>query len=90
MSLYLLHYLYSYLPIHQNPFLCLFVDIYNFASQDDNLKSELFVTSLILNGKGEEVKYHMEIKTFRISKSTLSTNGCVNSFHFHSFFPVYI
>lgn len=55
MSLYLLHYLYSYLPIHQNPFLCLFVDIYNLASQDDNLKSERFVTSIILNGKGEEV-----------------------------------
>ncbi|KAF9323096.1 hypothetical protein BG006_001766 [Podila minutissima] len=55
MSLYLLHYLYSYLPIHQNPFLCLFVDIYNLASQDDNLKSELFVTSIILNGKGEEL-----------------------------------
>ncbi|KAG0038625.1 hypothetical protein BGZ82_011436 [Podila clonocystis] len=55
MSLYLLHYLYSYLPIHQNPFLCLFVDIYNFASQDDSLKSERFVTSVILNGKGEEL-----------------------------------
>ncbi|KAG0335166.1 hypothetical protein BG000_007742 [Podila horticola] len=55
MSLYLLHYLYSYLPIHQNPFLCLFVDIYNLASQDDNLKSERFVTSIILNGKGEEL-----------------------------------
>ncbi|KAF8949856.1 hypothetical protein BGZ52_004586 [Haplosporangium bisporale] len=55
VSLYLLHYLYSYLPIHQNPFLCLFVDIYNLASQDENLKSERFVTSLILNGKGEEL-----------------------------------
>ncbi|KAG0019199.1 hypothetical protein BGZ81_009878 [Podila clonocystis] len=55
MSLYLLHYLYSYLPIHQNPFLCLFVDIYNLASQDDSLKSERFVTSVILNGKGEEL-----------------------------------
>ncbi|KAK3839649.1 MAG: hypothetical protein J3R72DRAFT_492601 [Linnemannia gamsii] len=55
VSLYLLHCLYSYLPIHQNPFLCLFVDIYNLASQDESLKSERFVTSLILNGKGEEV-----------------------------------
>ncbi|KAF9899779.1 hypothetical protein EC991_008332 [Linnemannia zychae] len=44
-----------YLPIHQNPFLCLFVDIYNLASQDESLKSERFVTSLILNGKGEEL-----------------------------------
>ncbi|KAF9130316.1 hypothetical protein BGW39_003241 [Mortierella sp. 14UC] len=55
VSLYLLHCLYSYLPIHQNPFLCLFVDIYNLASQDESLKSERFVTSLILNGKGEEL-----------------------------------
>ncbi|OAQ35672.1 hypothetical protein K457DRAFT_489883 [Linnemannia elongata AG-77] len=55
VSLYLLHCLYSYVPIHQNPFLCLFVDIYNLASQDESLKSERFVTSLILNGKGEEV-----------------------------------
>ncbi|KAI1295253.1 hypothetical protein EDD11_007877 [Mortierella claussenii] len=55
MSLYLLHYLYSYLPIQQNPFLCLFVDIYNVSSQDENLKSERFVTSVILNGKGEEL-----------------------------------
>lgn len=57
MSLYLLHCLYRYLPIHQNPFLCLFVDIYNLALQDENLKSERFVTSVILNGKGEEVGY---------------------------------
>lgn len=55
MSLYLLHCLYSYLPIQQNPFLCLFVDIYNVASQDERLKSERFVTSVILNGKGEEL-----------------------------------
>ncbi|KAF9315814.1 hypothetical protein BGZ91_005692 [Linnemannia elongata] len=55
VSLYLLHCLYSYVPIHQNPFLCLFVDIYNLASQDESLKSERFVTSLILNGKGEEM-----------------------------------
>ncbi|KAF9576142.1 hypothetical protein EC968_010265 [Mortierella alpina] len=55
MSLYLLHCLYRYLPIHQNPFLCLFVDIYNLALQDENLKSERFVTSVILNGKGEEL-----------------------------------
>ncbi|KAF9091548.1 hypothetical protein BGX29_004645 [Mortierella sp. GBA35] len=55
VSLYLLHCLYSYLPIHQNPFLCLFVDIYNLASQDESLRSERFVTSLILNGKGEEL-----------------------------------
>ncbi|KAF8931664.1 hypothetical protein BGZ58_007483 [Dissophora ornata] len=55
ISLYLLHCLYSYLPIQQNPFLCLFVDIYNLASQDENLKSERFVTSVILNGKGEEL-----------------------------------
>ncbi|GJJ75350.1 hypothetical protein EMPS_07708 [Entomortierella parvispora] len=55
MSLYLLHYLYSYLPIHQNPFLCLFVDIYNLAMQDENLRPERFVTSVILNGKGEEL-----------------------------------
>ncbi|KAG0284187.1 hypothetical protein BGZ96_011454 [Linnemannia gamsii] len=55
VSLYLLHCLYNYLPIHQNPFLCLFVDIYNLASQDESLKSERFVTSLILNGKGEEL-----------------------------------
>ncbi|KAF9958668.1 hypothetical protein BGZ70_009122 [Mortierella alpina] len=39
----------------ENPFLCLFVDIYNLASQDENLKSERFVTSVILNGKGEEL-----------------------------------
>lgn len=56
MSLYLLHCLYSYLPIQQNPFLCLFVDIYNLASQDDKLRSERFVTSVILNGRGEEVR----------------------------------
>ncbi|KAF9353412.1 hypothetical protein BGX34_011577 [Mortierella sp. NVP85] len=55
MSLYLLHCLYSYLPIQQNPFLCLFVDIYNLASQDDKLRSERFVTSVILNGRGEEL-----------------------------------
>ncbi|KAG0307163.1 Methyltransferase-like protein 7B [Dissophora globulifera] len=55
MSLYLLHCLYNYLPIQQNPFLCLFVDIYNLASQDENQKSERFVTSVILNGKGEEL-----------------------------------
>ncbi|KAF9353992.1 hypothetical protein BGX26_008242 [Mortierella sp. AD094] len=55
MSLYLLHCLYSYLPIQQNPFLCLFVDIYNVASQDDKLRSERFVTSVILNGNGEEL-----------------------------------
>ncbi|KAG0057005.1 hypothetical protein BGZ83_002243 [Gryganskiella cystojenkinii] len=55
MSLYLLHCLYSYLPIQQNPFLCLFVDIYNLAIQDENLRSERFVTSVILNGKGEEL-----------------------------------
>ncbi|KAF9432956.1 hypothetical protein BGZ76_010095 [Entomortierella beljakovae] len=45
----------DYLPIQQNPFLCLFVDIYNVASQDENLKSEHFVTSVILNGNGEEL-----------------------------------
>ncbi|KAG0197939.1 hypothetical protein BGX28_008571 [Mortierella sp. GBA30] len=55
VSLYLLHCLYRYLPIHQNPFLCLFVDIYNVASQDESLKSERFVTSVILSGKGEEL-----------------------------------
>ncbi|KAG0358238.1 hypothetical protein BGZ54_010528 [Gamsiella multidivaricata] len=55
MSLYLLHCLYRYVPIQQNPFLCLFVDIYNLASQDEKLKSERFVTSVILNGKGEEL-----------------------------------
>ncbi|KAF9190646.1 hypothetical protein BGZ51_008393 [Haplosporangium sp. Z 767] len=55
VSLYLLHCLYNYLPIQQNPFLCLFVDIYNLAVRDDKLRSERFVTSLILNGKGEEL-----------------------------------
>lgn len=91
VSLYLLHYLYSYLPIHQNPFLCLFVDIYNLASLDDNLKSERFVTSLILNGKGEEVICHTEIGTFRtISTSTILTNGCVNNLLFYFFSHVYI
>lgn len=68
MSLYLLHCLYSYLPIHQNPFLCLFVDIYNLAMQDENLRSERFVTSVILNGKGEEVKKII----FKIKKRSLS------------------
>lgn len=85
MSLYLLHYLYSYLPIHQNPFLCLFVDIYNLASQDDNLKSELFVTSIILNGKGEEVLCHEDLsRTFTLDIINISAKGMVLTLVFFS------
>lgn len=75
MSLYLLHYLYSYLPIHQNPFLCLFVDIYNLAMQDENLRSERFVTSVILNGKGEEVRNKAERRLEMKKGERLFTQG---------------
>ncbi|KAK3839913.1 MAG: hypothetical protein J3R72DRAFT_172908 [Linnemannia gamsii] len=54
-SLYLLYSLYSSLPIHQNPFLCLFVDIYTTALQNDQQRPERFVISVILNGDGEEL-----------------------------------
>ncbi|KAF9135125.1 hypothetical protein BG015_003324 [Linnemannia schmuckeri] len=54
-SLYLLYSLYSSLPIHQNPFLCLFVDIYTTALQNDQHRPERFVISVILNGDGEEL-----------------------------------
>ncbi|KAF9104008.1 hypothetical protein BGX29_002584 [Mortierella sp. GBA35] len=54
-SLYLLYSLYSSLPIHQNPFLCLFVDIYTIALQNDQHRPERFVISVILNGDGEEL-----------------------------------
>lgn len=56
VSLYLLYGLYNYLPIQQNPFLCFLVDLYTAALHDDHLKPERFVTSIILNGDGEEVK----------------------------------
>jgi hypothetical protein len=52
----LLYSLYSSLPIHQNPFLCLFVDIYTTALYNDQHQPERFVISVILNGEGEEVK----------------------------------
>ncbi|KAF9131188.1 hypothetical protein BGX30_013201 [Mortierella sp. GBA39] len=54
-SLYLLYSLYSSLPIHQNPFLCLFVDIYTSALQNDQHRPERFVISVILNGDGDEL-----------------------------------
>ncbi|KAG0016984.1 hypothetical protein BGZ82_000889 [Podila clonocystis] len=54
-SLYLLYGLYNYLPIQQNPFLCFLVDLYTTALHDDHLKPERFVTSIILNGDGEEL-----------------------------------
>ncbi|KAF9924185.1 hypothetical protein FBU30_005803 [Linnemannia zychae] len=54
-SLYLLYSLYSNLPIQQNPFLCLFVDIYSAALQNDQHRPERFVISVILNGDGEEL-----------------------------------
>ncbi|KAF9106102.1 hypothetical protein BGX27_009318 [Mortierella sp. AM989] len=54
-SLYLLYSLYSSLPIHQNPFLCFFMDIYTTAMQDDQQRPERFVASVILNGDGEEL-----------------------------------
>ncbi|KAG0277156.1 hypothetical protein BGZ96_002999 [Linnemannia gamsii] len=54
-SLFLLYSLYSSLPIHQNPFLCLFVDIYTTALQNDQHRPERFVISVILNGDGEEL-----------------------------------
>ncbi|KFH69083.1 hypothetical protein MVEG_05885 [Podila verticillata NRRL 6337] len=55
VSLYLLYGLYNYLPIQQNPFLCFLVDLYSAALHDDHLKPERFVTSVILNGDGEEL-----------------------------------
>ncbi|KAF9309395.1 hypothetical protein BG003_009806 [Podila horticola] len=55
VSLYLLYGLYNYLPIQQNPFLCFLVDLYTTALHDDHLKPERFVTSVILNGDGEEL-----------------------------------
>ncbi|GJJ74537.1 hypothetical protein EMPS_06895 [Entomortierella parvispora] len=55
VSLYLLYSLYSHLPIHQNPFLCFFVDIYTSALQDNLQPSERFVVSVILTGDGEEL-----------------------------------
>ncbi|KAG0099235.1 hypothetical protein BGZ93_008476, partial [Podila epicladia] len=55
VSLYLLYGLYNYLPIQQNPFLCFLVDLYTTALHDDHLKPERFVTSIILNGDGEEL-----------------------------------
>ncbi|KAF9135651.1 hypothetical protein BGW39_001531 [Mortierella sp. 14UC] len=54
-SLYLLYSLYSSLPIHQNPFLCLFIDIYTTALHNDQDRPERFVISVILNGEGEEL-----------------------------------
>ncbi|KAF9982410.1 hypothetical protein BGZ75_006200 [Mortierella antarctica] len=54
-TLYLLYSLYSGLPIHQHPFLCLFVDIYSTTLQDEQQKPERFVVSVILNGDGEEL-----------------------------------
>ncbi|KAG0050478.1 hypothetical protein BGZ83_004719 [Gryganskiella cystojenkinii] len=55
VSLYLLYSLYSYLPIHQNPFLCFFVDIYTSSLQDNLQRPERFVVSVILSGDGEEL-----------------------------------
>ncbi|KAF9897863.1 hypothetical protein BX616_004858 [Lobosporangium transversale] len=54
-SLYLLYSLYSRFPIHQNPFLCLFMDIYTTSLQDEQQRPERFVVSVILSGDGEEL-----------------------------------
>ncbi|KAF9359921.1 hypothetical protein BGX34_008067 [Mortierella sp. NVP85] len=54
-SLYLLYSLYSQFPIHQNPFLCLFVDIYTTSLLDEQQRPERFVVSVILNGDGDEL-----------------------------------
>ncbi|ORZ10947.1 hypothetical protein BCR41DRAFT_423646 [Lobosporangium transversale] len=47
--------LYSRFPIHQNPFLCLFMDIYTTSLQDEQQRPERFVVSVILSGDGEEL-----------------------------------
>ncbi|KAF9578422.1 hypothetical protein BGW38_005773 [Lunasporangiospora selenospora] len=85
MSLYLLHYLYNYLPIHQNPFLCLFVDIYNVALLDESLKSEQFVTSVILNDKGEE--FAEKTPSELIALSQVTKPRAVNLGYLDEFLP---
>ena len=72
MALYILYNLYNIVPIHQNPFLILFLNLYKALSsdlasveKDNDLLVEFRVEALILADKGSQVQCFLSISTIK-------------------------
>ncbi|KAI8356493.1 hypothetical protein B0O80DRAFT_497195 [Mortierella sp. GBAus27b] len=71
-SLYLLYNLYRRLPIHLNPFLCLFVDIYTTSLLDEQQRPVRYVVSMVLSGDGKELGPRTPSELIRIGQEAES------------------